>query len=83
MEQFAFTSISKEIINAMYHENDGITWLGGPEGLFSYDSNIKKNYKSSYNVLIRKVTIGNDSIIFYGTFCNASSVVSNGFTIAV
>ena len=72
-----FTSISKEIINAMYHENDGITWLGGPEGLFSYDSNIKKNYKSSYNVLIRKVTIGNDSIIFYGTFCNASSVVSN------
>lgn len=62
-----FLSFSKELIHAIYHDDNGITWLGGPEGLYRYDANVKKDYKQDYYTLIRKVFIGGDSAIFMGT----------------
>jgi len=63
-----FLSFSKEVIHALHHDKDGITWMGGPEGLFRYDPNMEKDYEQEYNTLIRKVTLGQDSIIFHGTY---------------
>jgi len=62
-----FLSFSKGVIQAIYHDDNGITWLGGHEGLYRYDANVKKDYKQDYYTLIRKVFIGGDSAIFMGT----------------
>lgn len=47
--------------------NNGITWFCSSEGLFSYNMHVKKKYNQNFNVLIRKVSLGEDSVIFWGT----------------
>ncbi len=69
-----FLSFSKRLIQAIYHDNNGVTWMGGPEGLFRFDSHMEKNYEQEYNTLIRKVTLGQDSIIFHGTYYDKNSL---------
>jgi len=49
-------------------DNQGIVWFATPEGVYCYNSNIKRNYSQNYNTLIRKVVIGEDSVIFNGTY---------------
>lgn len=71
-----FVEISKGVIHSMYHDDRGITWLGGVDGLFKYDSNIEKDYTKTYNSLIRKVTLGEDSTIFKGTNFDDNGLVS-------
>ncbi|MCB8994070.1 MAG: SpoIIE family protein phosphatase [Bacteroidales bacterium] len=61
-----YALISKSIQHAIYIDANGICWFGGPEGLYRYNSNIRKNYETVYHTLIRKVTIGEDSLIFGG-----------------
>jgi len=63
-------------INAIYHDPDGVTWLGGSEGLFRYDSKVRKNYNPDFNCLIRKVKLGEDSTVFYGTYFDEKGNVS-------
>ena len=55
-------------VQSIYHEKNGITWLGNSNGLYRYDPNIDNNYKLDYPVLIRKVTLGKDSLLFQGTY---------------
>ncbi|MCK4699360.1 MAG: SpoIIE family protein phosphatase, partial [Bacteroidales bacterium] len=69
-----FLSFSKEVIHALHHDKDGITWMGGPEGLFRFDPDMEKDYEQEYNTLIRKVTLGQDSIIFFGTYYDNNSL---------
>lgn len=45
-----------------------ITWSGGYDGMFRYDADIFKDYTVDFNTLIRKVSIGKDSVLFYGTY---------------
>jgi serine phosphatase RsbU (regulator of sigma subunit)/ligand-binding sensor domain-containing protein len=71
-----FAANIKGQINAIYHEENGITWLGGNEGLFRFDANIEKNYNQDYYTLIREVRLGQDSTIFYGTYYNKNGYVS-------
>jgi len=71
-----FNLISKEITHAIYHDENGVTWLGGPDGLYRYDSKIKKNYTTPFNTLIRNVYIGNDSLVFAGTSFDEKGTVS-------
>ena len=54
-------------VEAIYPEPDGITWFGGSDGLYSYDSNKKTNYNKTYKTIIRKVTVRNDSVVFLGS----------------
>jgi serine phosphatase RsbU (regulator of sigma subunit)/ligand-binding sensor domain-containing protein len=51
----------------IYFDDDDIIWFGISNKLYSYNLNYEKNYEKKYNTLIRKVTIGRDSIIFNGT----------------
>ncbi|MBW8048922.1 MAG: hypothetical protein FVQ77_01000 [Cytophagales bacterium] len=55
-------------VQSIYHEKNGITWLGNSNGLYRYDPNIDYNFKLDYPVLIRKVTLGKDSLLFQGTY---------------
>jgi serine phosphatase RsbU (regulator of sigma subunit) len=71
-----FLGTIKGQINALYHDADGITWLGGSEGLYRFDENIEKNYRNDFYCQIRKVMLGEDSTIFDGAFYDKQGWVS-------
>ena len=62
-----FKRHSDDIVHAFLHEKDGVTWLGGTNGLIRYDSKIISDYEIPFNALIRNVTFG-DSLLFGGTY---------------
>lgn len=49
-------------------DSANVVWIGGSEGLFRYDANVQKNYQQPFSTLIRRVAIGEDSLIFGGVF---------------
>ncbi len=71
-----FMAISKSNTLTVFHDTDGITWLGGFDGLFRFDGNIEKNYDQKYLSFVRKVILGKDSILFGGAYFNDSGFVS-------
>lgn len=72
-----FRRYSSEIIHGIYHDINGITWLGGPNGLMRYDSKIKTDYDIPFNAIIRSVKYG-DTIYYKGT--KLDSIGSNTLT---
>lgn len=71
-----FLGTIKGQINALYHDEGGITWLGGSEGIYRFDATIEKNYQSDFYCQIRKVMLGEDSTIFDGAFYDERGWVS-------
>ncbi len=68
-----FLPIADFITWAIYPDENGIIWFGGPDGLIRYNSAIPRQ-KTTYSALIRKVRIGQDSLIFHGSFFNSDTV---------
>jgi len=62
-----FRRHSEDVVHALFHDQDGITWLGGPSGLMRYDSKIINNYEIPFNALVRSVVYG-DSNLFVGAY---------------
>jgi len=60
-----FIRITEENLFAIYVDEQNITWLGG-NSLYRYEKDNDKDYVKDYNTLIRKVTLGADSLIFGG-----------------
>jgi len=60
-----FRRIPNMMVLAFYAEENGHAWIGGSEGLYHYKPE-KKHKKAEFSTLIRKVTIGKDSLIFAG-----------------
>ncbi|MBN1949837.1 MAG: response regulator [Bacteroidales bacterium] len=59
---------SRNATLAYYHDEEGSTWIGGEQGLFQYDSRqVRPSKKKNFQVLIRKVSIDRDSLLFFGT----------------
>jgi len=54
-------------VQTFYSDYDHITWIGGSEGIFSFNDSLYINYQQAYNTLIRMVIIGDDSVVFNGT----------------
>lgn len=71
-----FRGISNEIKHSIFHDEDGVTWLGGPEGLFRYDSKVAKDYEREYYALIRRVRVGTDSVVFWGAHYDGGGAVT-------
>jgi len=66
-----FKRLPKMSVQIIYSEPNGLTWIGGSEGLYCYDNIFKRNFKIKYNTLLRNVIINaNDSVLFYGTYFN-------------
>ncbi|MBL7935667.1 MAG: hypothetical protein JNM51_07650, partial [Bacteroidia bacterium] len=63
-----FLKISDREIHAIFPDENGVTWLGAPDGLLRYDANIKKDFSVPFYAHIRKIKTGKDSILFGGTF---------------
>ncbi|MBI4646414.1 MAG: SpoIIE family protein phosphatase [Bacteroidia bacterium] len=65
---FKDISYSNIEIQSLFNEKDGTTWIGGSNGLYRYDAGINKNYNIPFTTQIRKIIIGNDSVIFNGSY---------------
>ncbi len=52
----------------IYTDDENITWFGNSNGLYSYNKSLHRSYKNKFYTLIRKVIVGNDSIIFNGAY---------------
>jgi serine phosphatase RsbU (regulator of sigma subunit) len=63
-----FGKVRESEIHAIYPDENGITWLGGPDGLLRYDANIRKDFSKTFYCHIRKVAVGKDSVVFGGSF---------------
>jgi len=60
-----FTRNTTEIVHGIYSDSKNNVWLGGPNGTMLFNPKIQKNYDQPFDVLLRKVSIG-DSSIFHG-----------------
>ncbi len=67
IDTLPFMRLPNRQIEVIYNDIDGITWFGISNKIFSYKSNIDKSYQQPFKTLIRKITLGEDSVIFYGT----------------
>ncbi|MBI5538563.1 MAG: SpoIIE family protein phosphatase [Bacteroidia bacterium] len=65
-----FRRLPQMTVQVIYSEPDGLTWIGGSEGLFCYDNLFKRKYNINYNTLIRSVIVNSDSTLFNGTNYN-------------
>ncbi len=61
-----FMRYAQSIIHAVYHDDDGVTWMGGPKGLIKYDSKLLRDEFVSYPTVIREVKFG-EKVLFYGS----------------
>ncbi|MFP4447861.1 MAG: ATP-binding protein [Bacteroidales bacterium] len=60
-----FGRIPTMMVLGMHIEENGTAWIGGSEGLFKYDPE-NSGMDKAFHTLIRKITIGKDSLIFGG-----------------
>jgi signal transduction histidine kinase/DNA-binding response OmpR family regulator/ligand-binding sensor domain-containing protein len=67
-----FLRIPLTQMNAIYPDPDGkTTWFANIDGLFRYDTGIKKNYAHRFQTLVRKVVVNekqeNETLLFNGS----------------
>lgn len=68
-------------ISAIYSDPDGTVWIGSNEGLYKYDPNKDyKNYNIDFKCLIRRITIGKDSIVYWGNHTYKSLMKTQGIS---
>ncbi len=61
-----FKKINSEVEN-IFLDDKGIAWISSHKpAIYRYDPFIKKNYKNDFNVYIRKVTVAEKNVIYYG-----------------
>jgi serine phosphatase RsbU (regulator of sigma subunit) len=56
----------------VFSEDSAITWFGGTDGLFKFDSRFKSNDNIAFNTIIRLVVSKNDTL-FAGYFSSATN----------
>ena len=57
-----------EHVFTIAEDRNGNIWFGGTWGMYKYDDSQNWSAPTHYNALIRKVTTGEDSLIFHGAF---------------
>ncbi len=67
-DNYSLKRLPNEQIEAIFHDKNGITWLGSASGLYCFDSKKEVDYTKPFNTLIREVLTKNDSILFYGSY---------------
>lgn len=53
---------------AILPDKDSIVWFGNANDLFSFNRKIPRDYNTIYQTLVRRITIGQDSLLFSGTY---------------
>ena len=68
INEIPFKRLPNKFSDAVYNDN-GIIWISCAKELYSYNPNIKRNYKLPYNALVRSVKVLSnvDTILFNGS----------------
>lgn len=66
VEKSAFQRFTDTPTAFIYPEKDGVVWFGTNESLIRYDPSIQKNYAAPFTTLIRRVFVGEDSLLYGG-----------------
>jgi serine phosphatase RsbU (regulator of sigma subunit) len=75
-QPFCLADIGK--INVVFHEDNGICWIGGDDGLLMFNENNSKNYAVDFNTLITRVSCGGrDSVLYHGYGSNIGHIQNN------
>jgi serine phosphatase RsbU (regulator of sigma subunit) len=74
-ESNTFKKISRNIIHAIYHDENGVTWLGGPKGIFRFDPEMASEFSKPVSVSLRKITSGENQLSFLGVFADMDGTV--------
>lgn len=61
-----FLRYSNEIVHSIFHDKEGVSWLGGPGGLLRYDRYAEVLYDGPFDVVLRSVRFG-EEIVYKGT----------------
>jgi signal transduction histidine kinase/CheY-like chemotaxis protein len=62
--------------HVIYPEEDGIVWFCSDGKILRYDPDVKKDYQTDFPVYIRKVTAGENRIVFGGTNVNRANEIT-------
>jgi serine phosphatase RsbU (regulator of sigma subunit)/ligand-binding sensor domain-containing protein len=75
-----FLKISRNIIHSIYHDEDGLTWLGGPKGLYRFDSKNDFSSEFKYQLHVRKIVTGEETYANYFNPKDSTSIPIFPFT---
>ncbi|HBF87022.1 MAG TPA: hypothetical protein DDX39_00160 [Bacteroidales bacterium] len=68
IDSIPFKILPNVFVDVVYKDDENNVWIGNSKGLYCYNSDFKNEYDSKYYALIRKVTVGEDSVAFNGTY---------------
>ncbi len=74
VDSLPFKGIELGVARAIHSEKDGVTWIGGDNGVVRYDEDVKKRFQRSYPCYIKKVSVSppdsnkQDSTLFGGFY---------------
>jgi len=67
LDSVSYLRLPNQLISVFYNDSN-ITWIGSSDEIYTYDHTIKRTFVEKYPCHIRRVMLGEDSIIFDGTF---------------
>ena len=73
IDNTSYKRLPDKFSDALFVDSDGIIWISKAKELYSYNPATKRNYKTPFNALIRKVISKEDTVLFNGTFLAKSS----------
>lgn len=65
VDKVSLRRFSDMSIISIFPEEDGVVWFAG-ESLLRFDTRINKDYRHDYPALIRRVVVGDDSLLYGG-----------------
>lgn len=64
-------------VQALYTGDSAAVWLSDINGIYRYERRTDAPVRFTFHALIRKVSIGKDSVIFYGNFADKEGIAIN------
>lgn len=71
-----FLPIDMGRINNLFVEDDKTCWIAAADGLVRYTETYDKRYNTSFDVVVRKVMVNNDSVIHWGNWSKATQFIN-------
>lgn len=69
-----YKRLPRSWMEAVFADQDSITWFGTSNAVYSFDEKQRFNYRQKYYTLIRKITIGQDSLLYNGLYFTGDSL---------
>lgn len=61
-----FVKVNEEKVDIFYHQNQFVTWMGGPDGLYRFDKRDALTRNKNFSLLFRKFIWHEDSVLYGG-----------------